>query len=155
MTSEPKDGSGQARAFWLLPKIFFRVEWDGHDIEFQEVSGLDAEPDTPDYRTGNAAVISTLKMPGLTKSDKITMKKGVYTEDVAIFAWFADFQMNVIERKAMTISLLGDRGRPSTVWNGQKAFPLKVSPGYIMGRGKDTAVESIEIAHAGITIEIA
>jgi len=147
------DGSAQTQNIWPLPKFHFQVKWDDTELAFQEVSGLDIETQPLEYRAGNSPVFSTVKMPGMLKSGNITMKKGVFVKDNAIFDWFNEIKMNTIKRKALTISLLDEQQNPTMVWKVRNAFPVKVTGTDLKAEGNEVAVESIEIAHEGFTIE--
>ncbi len=145
------DGSVPATV-WPLPKFHFLVTWDKAELHFQEVSGLDAETQPLEYRTGNSPVFSAVKMPGMMKSANITMKKGVFVRDNAIFDWFAEIKMNTIKRKKVTISLLDEGGKPVMVWHINNAFPVKITSTDLKAEGNEVAVETLEIAHEGISI---
>ena len=147
------DGSAQSTAVWPLPKFHFQVKWDDTELAFQEVSGLDMESEVLEYRAGNNPAFSKIKMPGMLKYSNITMKKGVFVKDNALFLWLAEIKMNVIKRKAITISLLDEAQAPTMVWKVQNAFPIKVSGTDLKAEGNEVAVESIEIAHEGFVIE--
>ena len=147
------DGSTQSSTVWPLPKFHFQVKWDDAELAFQEVSGLDMEAQVIEYRAGNNPAFSTVKMPGLKKSGNITMKKGVFAKDNALFNWFNEIKMNVIKRKALTISLLDEGHNPTMVWKIANAFPAKITGTDMKAEGNEVAVESIEIAHEGITVE--
>lgn len=147
------DGSAQTQAIWPLPKFHFSVKWDDTELAFQEVSGLDIESEALEYRAGNSKVFSKVKMPGMIKYSNITMKKGVFVKDNAIFDWFKEIKMNVIKRKALTITLLDEFGGNTMVWKVQNAFPVKVQGTDLKAEGNEVAVESIEIAHEGLVIE--
>ncbi|MEM9578139.1 MAG: phage tail protein [Pseudomonadota bacterium] len=147
------DGSAQTNAVWPLPKFHFQVKWDDTELAFQEVSGLEIETEVMEYRAGNNPVFSTVKMPGMIKSGNITMKKGVFIQDNALFDWFAEIKMNVIKRKALTISLLDESQAPTMVWKVQNAFPVKITSTDLKADGNEVAVESVEIAHEGFVIE--
>ena len=147
------DGSAQTQAIWPLPKFHFSVKWDDTELAFQEVSGLEMETQPLEYRAGNSKVFSTIKMPGMLKTGNITMKKGVFVKDNAIWDWFTEVKMNVIKRKALTISLLDEAGGTTMVWKVQNAFPVKVTSTDLKAEGNEVAVESIEIAHEGFVIE--
>ena len=62
------DGSAQSQNIWPLPKFYFRVTWDTTALNFQEVSGLDADSQPIEYRAGNSPVFSRVKMPGMSSS---------------------------------------------------------------------------------------
>lgn len=147
------DGSAQSQTVWPLPKFYFSVKWDETEMAFQEVSGLDIETEVLEYRAGNNKQFSKLKMPGMVKSGNITMKKGVFVKDNAIWDWFAEIKMNVIKRKAITIALLDEEGAETMIWKVQNAFPSKITSTDLKGEGNEVAIDTIEIAHEGLTIE--
>jgi phage tail-like protein len=146
------DGSAQSTSVWPLPKFHFQVKWDDSEVAFQEVSGLDIETQPLEYRAGNSKEFSTVKMPGL-KTGTITMKKGVFKSDNAIYDWFKDVKMNTIARKSLTISLLDEEHNPTMVWKVRNAFPVKVSSTDLKAEGNEVAVETLEIAFEGLEIE--
>ena len=61
--------------------------------------------------------------------------------------------MNTIKRKALTISLLDEGHNPTMVWKLANALPTKITGTDLKAEGNEVAVETIEIAHEGITIE--
>jgi phage tail-like protein len=146
------DGSAQ-NSIWPLPKFHFEVKWDDAEVAFQEVSGLDIETQPIEYRAGNSPVFAPIKMPGLQKMGTIVMKKGVFKSDNAIFDWFSEINMNIIKRKSVTISLLDEAGAPTMVWKVLNAFPIKVSSTDLKAEGNEVAVETLELAFEGMTIE--
>ncbi|WP_375553695.1 phage tail protein [Roseovarius mucosus] len=147
------DGSAQSQNIWPLPKFYFRVTWDTAELNFQEVSGLDPDNQTIAYRAGNSPVFSQVKMPGIVKPSNITMKKGILIKDDSIFDWFAEINMNVIKRIDMTIALLDQSGAPTMIWRVKNAFPVKLTAADLKAKGNEVAIELIEIAHEGLTIE--
>jgi len=146
--------SGEAQNdIWPLPKFYFSVDIDGNTMGFQEVSGLDIETEPLEYRAGDSKVFSKVKMPGMIKTSNVTMKKGIFVSDNALFDWFSEIKMNTITRKSITISLLDQEGSPTMVWKLNNAFPVKIQGTDLKAEGNEVAVESIEIAHEGLTIE--
>ncbi|MEL6125754.1 MAG: phage tail protein [Pseudomonadota bacterium] len=147
------DGSAQSQTIWPLPKFHFQVKWDDAEVAFQEVAGLDMENEPIEYRAGNSPTFSKVKMPGMQKYSNVTMKKGVFVKDNGFFDWYKDIKMNIIKRKAITISLLDEGHNPTMVWKLQNAFPVKIQGTDLKAEGNEVAVESIEIAHEGMSIE--
>lgn len=137
---------------WPMPQFHFVVTWASNEMQFAELSGLDVETQPLEYRAGNAPVFSTVKMPGLKKSANITLKRGVCAKGSAFWDWFAQIKMNTIARKALTISLMDEKGKPTMVWQVHNAFPVKVTGTDLKAEGNEIAVESIEFAHEGLTI---
>ncbi|MEM7470792.1 MAG: phage tail protein [Pseudomonadota bacterium] len=146
------DESTKSAPTWPLPKFNFQVKWDDAEMAFQEVTGLDVEIEPLEYRAGNNPVFSKIKMPGMVKTRNVTLKKGVFAKDNAIWDWLTAIKMNTIERKTVTISLLDEAGAPTMVWALINAFPVKVSSTDLKAEGNEVAVESIEIGHEGIRI---
>jgi len=146
-----EDGSAQSTNVWPMPKFYFEVKWDSTVVSFQEISGLSIENEPIEYRSGDNPVFSVTKMPGMIKSGNVTMKKGVFAKDNAFWDWFNEIKMNTIKRKSVTISLLDESGAPTMVWTLTNAFPTKISATDLQADGNEVAVETIELAHEGIT----
>jgi phage tail-like protein len=146
------DGSAQSTTVWPMPKFHFQVKWDAEVLSFQEVSGLDIEAQPIEYRHGDSPEFSTIKMPGIKKSGNVTMKKGVFKLDNKFWDWFNQIKMNTIKRVPVTISLLEETGAPTMVWTLANAWPTKITGTDLKSDGNEVAIESIEIAHEGITI---
>jgi len=138
---------------WPIPKFHFRVEWAGNDIGFQEISGLSMETQFIEYRAGNDATFLTQKIPGLKKHGNITLKKGMFAQDNAFWDWWSDVQANKDRRETVTITLLDEEGSPVFVWTVTNAFPVKVSAPDLKSDANEVAIETIELAHEGITQE--
>lgn len=137
---------------WPLPKFYFSVKVEGLDASFQEVSGLDIEAQVIEYRHGNSPEFSTIKMPGIKKSSNVTLKKGVFKGDNKFWDWFSQIKMNTIKRQAVVISLLDEAGAPTMVWTLNNAWPTKITGTDMKSDGNEVAVETLELAHEGITI---
>ncbi|WP_136440136.1 phage tail protein [Pacificoceanicola onchidii] len=147
------DGSKQD-AVWPLPKFYFSVDIGGiGKIPFQEVSGLDAEAEPIEYRADDTEAFSTIKMPGLANHGNVTLKKGVFVKDNKFWDWYSQIKMNTIKRESVTISLLDQEGNPTMVWKLRNAFPVKITGTDLKSDGNEVAVETLEIAHEGVTIE--
>ncbi|HWK57457.1 MAG TPA: phage tail protein [Parapedobacter sp.] len=137
---------------WPLPKFYFQVKIADQEVSFQEVSGLDIEAQVIEYRHGNSKEFSTIKMPGIKKSSNVTLKKGVFKGDNTFWDWFNAIKMNTIERKTVVINLLDEEGNPTMSWTLNNAWPTKVTGTDLKSDGNEVAVETLEVAHEGITI---
>jgi phage tail-like protein len=147
------DGSKQDTN-WPLPKFYFSVDISGFgtDLAFQEVTGLEVEAQVIEYRHGNSKAFSTIKMPGIVKSGNVTLKKGVFGKDDKFWAWFNEGKMNLIQRRTVTIKLLDQDAKPTMTWTLANAWPAKITSTDLKAEGNEVAVETLEIAHEGITI---
>jgi phage tail-like protein len=140
-------------ANYPLPKFHFRVEWGGSRIGFTEVTGLNIETEVIEYRDGSSPEYNKIKMPGLRKFGNITMKRGTFADDNEYYAWFNTVNLNQIERRDVTISLLNENHEPVVVWKVKNAFPIKIQSPDLKSDANEAAIESIEIAHEGLTIQ--
>ena len=120
---------------------------------FQEVSGLDSETQVIEYRHSNSTSFSTIKMPGIKKFPNITMKRGIFAKDNAFWDWYNKIGMNTIKRESVVVQLLDEKGNPTMKWTLLNAFPVKISSPTLKSDGNEVAIQTIEIAHEGITIE--
>ena len=146
------NGANQSTSKWPLPKFHFQIEWDSEQASFLEVSGLDIEAPIIEYRHGDSPQFSTIKMPGIKKSGNVTLKKGIFKSDNNFWNWFNYIKMNTVKRKTITIKLLDETGSPTMTWTLSNAWPTKITSTDLMSEGKEVAIESIELAHEGITI---
>ncbi|QJD96201.1 phage tail protein [Mucilaginibacter robiniae] len=147
------DGSAQGTAIWPLVKFAFSVKWDTTELVFQEVTGLNAESQVIEYRGGNSKDFTTVKMPGLQKFGNITFKKGIFKGDVALWTQFATIKMNTFKRIPITVSLLDETGKEIMTWTLKNAFPTKYSGTDMKSDGNEVAIETLEVAHEGLTLK--
>lgn len=140
-------------ANYPLPVFHFKVEWGGQNVGFSEASGLTQEVQLIEYRDGNSPEYSTIKMPGLHKYNNITLKRGIMKGDNDFFKWLNTVKLNTIERRNLTISLLNEEHEAVMVWKAVNAFPVKVEGPGLKASGNEVAIESIELAHEGLTLQ--
>jgi phage tail-like protein len=136
-----------------LPKFHFRVEWGGTNIGFTEVSGLNIENKVIEYRDGVSPEFSKIKMPGMREFSNITLKRGVFQGDNEFYSWLNTIALNNVERRDLTISLLNEAHDPVVVWKVRNAFPIKVQSTDLKGDGSEVAIEQLDLAHEGLTID--
>lgn len=139
---------------WPLPTYHFKVTFGNlGEIAFQEVSGLDTEYDAIEYRAENSPEFSTVKMPGLKKHLDITLKKGIFSDNRALFDYFASVKMNTVARETIIIQLLDEEQKPLFTWTLQKAVPKKVTGTSLNAKNNDVAMEELVLAHEGLIME--
>ncbi len=136
-----------------LPKFHFEVDWGGARIGFTEVSGLDVETEVIEYRDGALPEFSKMKIPGMQKFANVTMKRGVFASDNDYFNWWNTVSLNTIERRDVTVSLLNEAHEPVMVWKIKNAWPTKIASTDLKADGNEIAIESIELAHDGLSIQ--
>lgn len=139
---------------WPLPKFYFKVKLGSQDstVSFQEVSGLETETQSIEYRHGDSKQFSTIKMPGIAKTGNVTLKKGIFVKDNNFFKWYNAIKMNTIKRETVVIQLLDEKGSPTMTWTLANAWPTKITGTDMKSDANEVAVETLEIVHEGLTI---
>lgn len=147
------DGAAEGST-WPMPKFMFEVNFGNglQNVSFQEVSGLETETQVIEYRASNSPQFSTIKMPGIAKYGNITMKRGVFVKDNNFWNWQNAIKMNTIKRQTVIIKLLDESGQPTMTWTLNNAWPTKITGTDLKSDGHEVAVDTIEIAHEGLTI---
>ena len=140
-------------AQYPIPKFHFRVEWGGTRIGFTEVTGLEVSTDLIEYRDGASLEYSKIKMPGMQKYGNLTLKRGTFASDNDFYKWWNTHALNTIERRDITISLLNESHNPVVVWKVKNAWPVKVTSTDLKADGNEAAIETLEVAHEGLTIQ--
>lgn len=146
------DGSAQSKTLWPQVKFSFLVKWDNTEMVFQEVTGLSSETQVIEYRGGNSKVFSPVKMPGIQKFGNVTLKKGIFKGDKALWDKFNAIKMNTVKTSTITVSLLDETNAVVMTWTLTNAFPSKITGTDLKADGNEVAVETIELAHEGLTV---
>ena len=131
----------------------FIVEIDNVTVAgFSEAGGLNVESDIVEYKTGMDGV--TKKLPGLVKFSNITLKRG-YTATTDLWDWRKAVTDGTTDRKSGAIILHDEARVPAIRWNFQEGWPNKLEGPALNAKTSDVAIESLEIAHEGLTMELA
>lgn len=142
-------------ATYPLPVFYYKVTWNNQDIGFSDVSGLTQEVQAIEYRDGlMKGTTPSLKRPGLKKITNISLKRGIVEKNNELFVWFNNSGAPNVERRDIDITLLNDEGNPVMIWSIFQAWPIKCEGPALKATGNDIAIESIELAHEGITVKL-
>lgn len=131
----------------------FAVNWGGTNIGFTEVSGLSIELDVVSYRNGASPDSSAGLMPGHRKFAPVVLKRGVKKDDADFFQWINTANLNTIERRDVAITLLNERHEPMVAWRLKNAFPFKLEYSPLNANQSAVLMESLSLAHEGLTVE--
>ena len=131
----------------------FRVEIDGLTVSgFSEVSGLSATAEVIEYREG-ADVTTTRKLPGLVKYSNVTLRRGI-TGSRELFDWWSSVVNGSVQRRTVVVILLDDDRKEVLRWVLHEAWVAKFEAGDLNAEGNDVAIETIEIAHERLELEV-
>jgi len=136
-----------------LPKFHFQVQWGGAKIGFTEVTGLEVTTEKIEYRDGASKEYHKVRMPGMQTFGDLTLKRGVFAGDNEFYDWWNTVALNTVKRRDITISLLNEAHEPVVVWKVKNAWPTKVTSTDLNASGNETAIETLVLAHEGLTME--
>ena len=132
----------------------FQLEIDGVPLgAFSEASGLTADGDAVDYREGTDVQQNVRKLTGLRKYTNIMLKRG-YTQDKALWLWYANIVNGQPDRRDVTIVLMNEARQPVLRWHAESAWINKIEGPTFKAAGNEIAMESVELVHEGLTIEM-
>ena len=128
----------------------FLVEIDGITrAAFHEVSGFDSTIDVIEHREGGENT-TVRKLPGMTKHSNIVLKWGL-ADDADLYNWHRDAVNGKVQRRNGSIVLLDRQGQERMRWNFVNAWPSKWDGPDFNAEGNDIAIETLELAHEGVT----
>jgi phage tail-like protein len=132
----------------------FQLEIDGVPLgAFSEASGLTAEGDSVDYREGTDVQQNVRKLVGLRKYTNLTLKRG-YTQDKALWLWYGNILNGQADRRNVTVVLLNEARQPVLRWHIENAWVNKIEGPTFKASANEVGMESVEIVHEGLTIEM-
>lgn len=141
-------------ADYPITKFHFQVDWEGTNIGFTEVSGLDVETEMIEYRDGANPEFTKVRLPGMQKYSNITLKRGTFATDNEFFDWWKTTRtMGSVQRRNLTISLLNENHEPVIVWKVKNAWPVKMQSTDLKAEASEVAIETMELVHEGVEIQ--
>lgn len=140
-----------AESFDAQPTCRFYVEFGSKaEAVFSEVGGLQVELEVFDYAEGgNNGFVH--RRPGRAKASNLTLKRGM-TRSQELMKWCLAVAAGTIERRNLSVVLYDPAGKPLVRWDFKGAYPVKWSGPQLAADGKTAAIETLELAHEGITL---
>jgi phage tail-like protein len=138
----------------------FLVDFDTGDRDtvrggFQEVSGMNIEVTSADYRAGNSAVNHPIKVNGVYKVGDVTLKRGLIGS-LDLYGWINSLRTgDHTVLRAVHVSLQDEaHNGPVMTWTLTNARPLRyVVPSFNAKTGTDVAIEELVLSVEDLTIE--
>jgi phage tail-like protein len=122
---------------------------------FQEVTGLNVEVTSADYRNGNEAVNHVRKINGIYKVGDITLKRGLMGA-LDLYQWIAAVRSgDQSARRNITIQLRDESGQNTVMaWRLMNARPIRYNgPALNAKTGTDVAIEELVLSCEDLAIE--
>jgi phage tail-like protein len=127
----------------------FQVEIQGVIVAgFSEVSGLQMETETHDFREGGVNDYIH-KLPKGSRQANITLKRGI-TDSDTLWKWHQDVVRGKVERKSGRIIMMDAEGNENWHWTFEDAYPVKWLGPDFRATNDAIAIETLELAHKGI-----
>jgi phage tail-like protein len=128
----------------------FAVEIEGLLVGgFSQVSGLDSEIEMEEYREGGVNGF-VHKLPVRTTHANLLLSHGL-TSGSTLWNWYHSVTQGAIQRRNGTIMLLDSRQAPVMWWNFRNALPVRWTGPAFSATSDEVAVETLELAHEGLT----
>ena len=130
-----------------VAELRFKVELPGLSIgRFRECTGISVEVEMKDYMEGGSNEF-VHKLPTRVKYPNVVLKRGVTHED-ALLKWFWDSR-NSVQRKELTIELMGPGAKTVRTWAFVGAYPVKWTGPNLKAGSNAIATETLEVVHNG------
>jgi phage tail-like protein len=146
MLDTDKDGRG------LFANCRFYVEIDKKtEAVFTEVGGLTIETTIQDYEEGgNNGIVH--RLPGRTKIGNLVLKRGL-TVGKEFLRWYIQITSGQIVKKTVSLKIFSPKELDVIAeWHVLGAFPVKWVGPQLVADGAVVPIETLELAHAGITL---
>lgn len=132
----------------------FRLEIDGTPVAaFSDVSGIASDGDVVSYRTGVDIPLTVRQLPGLRKFTPITLKRGMIN-DSTLWDWYQNISNGAPDRRNGTIVLMDEQRNDVLRWHFENAWPNKIEGPTLKASANEVAIESIDLVHEGLTLEV-
>lgn len=120
---------------------------------FSECTGLEATVEFQEYREGGQNSF-VHKFPTRATFANLTFRHGVIYLSDDLWSWHNDFVQGRGKRKDGTIVLLDESRKPAKVWQFRRGLPTKWVGPSLNANQSAVAIESLEIAHEGLTLQV-
>jgi len=117
---------------------------------FTEVGGLQIETEVTDYpEGGNNRFVH--RVPGRTKFSNLTLKRGM-TSSNELFKWYIKTINGQAKRRNLSVVMYDPLGEEVLRWDFVNAYPIKWVGPQLSAASNTAAVETLELAHEGLTL---
>jgi len=120
---------------------------------FSECTGIEATLEIMEFKEGGRND-HTWKFPVRTSHANITLKHGAVFMVDDLWSWHNDWVTGNGTRKDGLIVLKDESGRPAKIWKFKRGIPTKWTGPSLNASQSAVAIESLEIAHEGLVMEL-
>ena len=120
---------------------------------FSECSGLEASIEIQEWREGGVNGY-VHKFGGRASYPNITLRHGVIYLYDDLWSWHWDWVQGKGKRKEGLVVLQDESHTPAKVWKFKRGIPVKWTGPALNASQSNIAIESLEIAHEGLVLEV-
>jgi phage tail-like protein len=120
---------------------------------FSECSGLEVTMEVMEYKEGGVNDY-VHKFPTRASHTNITLKRGVIVLEDELWKWHQSFVQGTGKRRDGLIVLMDESRSPAKVWKFKRGIPLKWVGPSLNATQSSAAIESLEISHEGLLLEV-
>ena len=92
------------------------------------------------------------RLPGRLKVGNVTLKRGL-TKSNEFLKWCMGVRVQNVERRNVTVVMYDAAGKPVVRWNFAGAYPVKWIGPQFTADSSGMAIESVELAHKGVSVD--
>jgi phage tail-like protein len=105
------------------------------------------------YREGSDRTSAARLLPGRVEYGALVLRRG-FAGDATLFQWWREVAEGSVDRRNIAVVLL-DEGREEVArWILHRAWPAKWTGPTLNAKGNEVAIETLELAHEGIELEL-
>jgi phage tail-like protein len=116
---------------------------------FSEITGLEVRTEVDEYREGGLNDY-VHKIAKETRYPNLTLKRGI-TDKTNLWDWHQRVVLGDVERKQVSVVVLDETGKEKWRFIFNEAYPVKWNGTDLNASGNTVFVESVELAHHGMT----
>ena len=134
-----------------IPVYRYTVDLGNDQYRFQDVNVGEYGIQNITYFDGSGII----RMPGRQVDEiSVTMSRGVVRQASQLYDWLKSINLNVVEKKDLTISLTDDAGEnPIVSWKVFNCFPTTMSVPDFSGSSNEISIETINIIADQVTVD--
>lgn len=147
-----EENNNMANNPWPQNNLRWLVVIDNRNYTFQEVSGLDEEPQNIEYRSELHKTFSSVKISALRGTRLVLLSNGVAELDNPLITWINQISTHTAKQSVVNIQLLDDSNNIIKHWKLKNAKPKQIKYFLSNGKNKEVTIRSIEISHEGFEV---
>lgn len=133
-----------------LPSFYFRLNFKGQAIDFQEVSGISKEFGIEEFGGGGENRFK-YRLPTTVKSPNLVLKRAIVQKESELSKWCTSLLdgglANSVNIQDVSVCLMNATGKTSIAWVFHNAYPIKYAFSDLKSEDNKLLIETMELAY--------